>query len=1082
MTASQASSALSRAQLDEVLRTVMPSFALTDEQWAAVSSALEPAVIVAGAGSGKTTSMAARVAWLVGSGHVRPDAVLGLTFTTKATAQLLGSMRQALSALVRSGVLAATDVDDVPWGDPNVLTYHAFAARILAENGIRIGREPEARVLTEAARHQLAYRVVCRSALPLHELETRPIDLTSAALQLDDQLTELRIDPHRLKQFDGELLERLSSYGPPQRTGESMMATARGRALLADLVLEWRAEKAVRDVIDFADQIRLAGDVVERYADVAAQLRERFAVVLLDEYQDTSIAQRMLLQTLFGNGHPVTAVGDPCQAIYGWRGASVDNIERFPVHFPAGSSPSARFPLSENRRSGPAILEVANRASSDLRAAHSGVEPLAAGPNGKGPGVVACALWETHAEEVDWLVAEVVATQTEGDDVRWRDIAVLAATTGDLARVESALRRRGVPTQLIGSAALLGQPAVVDLRSTLEVLLDPSANPAFVRLAAGPRWRIGPRDLAALGDRAAELAGSRRRSAQEAIEEALDDAVAGTDAVELVSLSEALENPGDPARYSADAVLRFGAFAAELAELRSHVGEPLTDFLLRVLRATGLEVEVWLGPPEAAELQHHAVHAFVDVAAEFVEVDGRQGLGAFLSFLRDAERFDVDLGFEPSAPQDAVQLLTVHKAKGLEFPYVFVPFVSKDAFPGGRGRRQWPTSAEVVPWPLRDDATDELADFPPDGETPRGRHLKAYREVLRGLADLDARRLAYVAFTRAERGLVVSGHWWGPSQAKPRGPSEFLEVVREACDDGGGTVIHWAEPPVDGVENPLRTARSAPTPWPMPPDPDHLGRLRRAAGAVRAQEGQQLALPGPDLSPDPRMTVRERALVAEWVELSDALINEAQQRTPTVRGVRLPESVSASMLARALEAHVAGPDAVEQVAWDIVRPMPRPPAPAARRGTEFHAWVESRFGQQSLLEPDDLPGAADEDIASDAALAELKAAFEGSQFAGRIPVGVEVPFALLLGGRVVNGRIDAVFGGTESGVDFDIIDWKTGSGRGLDPMQLAIYRLAWSQRTGVPVERIAAGFYVVGPGQLRRPDTDRALDALLRLA
>jgi DNA helicase-2/ATP-dependent DNA helicase PcrA len=643
-----------------------------------------------------------------------------------------------------------------------------------------------------------------------------------------------------------------------------------------------------------------------------------------------------------------------------------------------------------------------------------------------------------------------------------------------------------VPTQLVGSAALLGQPAVVDLRSTLEVVLDPSANPAFVRLAAGPRWRIGPRDLAALGDRAAELAGSRHRSAQEVIEEALDDAVAGTDVVEVVSLSEALEDPGDPVRYSADALARFGAFAAELAELRSHVGEPLTDFLHRVLRTTGLEVEAWLGHPEVAELQHHAVHAFVDVAAEFIELDGRQGLGAFLSFLRDAERFDLDLGFEPAAPQDAVQLLTVHKAKGLEYPYVFVPFVSKDAFPGGRGRGQWPTSHEVVPWPIRDDVTQELAEFPPEGETPRDKHLKAYRELLRDLADLDARRLAYVAFTRAERGLVVSGHWWGPSQTKPRGPSEFLHVVREACEDGGGTVVAWAQSPEEGAENPLLAAASAPVPWPLPPDPDHFERLRSVASAVRAHEAQQLTLPGADLPADPRLTADEHALVAEWSELSEALIDEANRRTPAVRNVRLPESISASLLARVLEAEATGPDAAEQVAWDIVRPMPRPPAPAARRGTEFHAWVESRFGQQSLIEPEELPGAADEDITSDEALAELKAAFEGSEFAGRVPVGVEVPFALLLGGRVVNGRIDAVFDGsdvdgTNVDVDFDVIDWKTGSGRGLDPMQLAIYRLAWSQRTGVPVERISAGFYIVGTGELRRPDTDRALATLLRL-
>ncbi len=1064
--------ALTRAQLDDAL-----ALTLTDEQWDAVSSELAPAVIVAGAGSGKTTSMAARVAWLVGSGFVRPDAVLGLTFTTKAAAQLLASMRRSLAALGSVGIVPEADDDGSPLGDPQVQTYHAFAARILSEHGIRLGREPDARVLSDASRQQLAYRVVCRSALPLSELGKRPEDLTSALLRLDDELTELGITPDSLREFDDDLHRRLLSYGKPQKTGESMMATSRGRAVLADLVAEWRAEKAVRDVVDFADQIRLAGDVVARFPDAAADLRQRFSVVLLDEYQDTSIAQRVLLQRLFGDGHPVTAVGDPCQAIYGWRGASVDNIERFPEHFPAASGQTSRYPLSQNRRSGPAILEVANHASAALRDVHEGVRPLTAGDNGKGPGSVACALWETYADEVAWLVEQVVAThgRHDGVEVPWRDIAVLAATRADLVEVESALRRRGVPTQLIGAAALLSQPAVVDLRSILEVLHDPSANPAFVRLAAGPRWRIGPRDLAALGDRAAELAGSRRRSGQDDVGQALDDAVAGTDAVELVSLTEALEDLGDLAAYSPAALERFTSFAAELRYLRAHVGEPLTDLLLRVLRTTGLEIEAGLGRPEVADLQRQAVHALIDVAAEFVELDGRQTLGAFLSYLGDAERFDADLDFDVASPADAVQLLTVHKAKGLEFPYVFVPFVSKSSFPSGKGRSHWPVSLSTVPWPLRDDCTDELAAFPVDGETPRDKHLKDYKKTLKSLTDLDDQRLAYVAFTRAERGLVVSGHWWGPRQATKRGPSDFLEAVRSACADGAGTIVHWVPEPDDTAENPQASAAAEAVPWPAAPDPQHRARLLAVADDVHAVNAVQSALPGVSAA---GVTPAERVLIEEWDLLSAALLEEARARSITHRVVRLPDSVSASVLMRALESE----DSAAEVARELARPMPRPPAPAARRGTQFHAWVETRYGQQSLLEPEDLPGAADEDITSDAALERLKAAFEGSEFAGRTPVGVEVPFALVLGGRVVNGRIDAVFAGTEPGFDYLIVDWKTGSGAHLDPMQLAIYRLAWSQRTGIPLDRIDAGFYVVGAGELQRPDTGIALDGLLALA
>jgi DNA helicase-2/ATP-dependent DNA helicase PcrA len=187
--------------------------------------------------------------------------------------------------------------------------------------------------------------------------------------------------------------------------------------------------------------------------------------------------------------------------------------------------------------------------------------------------------------------------------------------------------------------------------------------------------------------------------------------------------------------------------------------------------------------------------------------------------------------------------------------------------------------------------------------------------------------------------------------------------------------------------------------------------------------------------------------------------------------VQLPASVSASLLVHAL----ADP---ESVAQELARPMPRPPAPAARRGTDFHAWVETRFGQQSLLDPDDLPGSADEEIGSDEALAALKQAFASGPWSTRDPIAVEVPFSLLVGGRVVNGRIDAVFAGEGR---HDVIDWKTGSSRSVDPMQLAIYRLAWSQLSGVPVDDVDAAFVMVATGEVMRPDTSAEMERLLSL-
>ncbi|HBJ72677.1 MAG TPA: ATP-dependent DNA helicase, partial [Actinobacteria bacterium] len=678
---------ISRHQLNGIV-----GFDLSDEQWQIVSSPLEPSVVVAGAGSGKTTSMSARVAWLVGSGWVTADRVLGLTFTNKAAASLGTSMRRMLNDM-RTGHLPEQSDDDISLiAEPQVQTYNAFAARILGDHGIRIGRESGARLLADGARQQLAYHVVCTSLLPLESLEKNPSSIATDLLRLDDQCSELDLDPIDLMKWDQELMSSLSALEPLQKNGKETRQTAAKRVLLAQLIQEWREAKLSREVIDYSDQTRLALELIRSYPSIAMQIREQFSVVLLDEYQDTSIAQRHLLQALFGQGHPVTAVGDPCQAIYGWRGASVDNIENFPHHFPAVRGgqllPSARYTLSANRRSGHSILTVANELSHALRAQHTGLLELQWADTGKGAGDVAVGLFEHVSQERSWIVDRIqqlgAATQQ-----RWGEIAILATTGKELAEFANLLTSADVPVQLHGAAGLLNKPLVVEVRSVLEAVVDPIANPAVVRLLAGPRWAIGQRDLVSLGVRAVELAGSAHRVDAHDVGEALDEAVAGADGVEMTSLSEATFDLGDPTRFSPEAAERLQQFGRELMELRRHSSEPLVDFLGRILRTAGLDVELALASDDA----QMSWMSFLRLAAEFTDLEGRSTLSAFLRRLRDAERFDVDLNVDVVQRTDAVQLMTVFKAKGLEFAHVFVPGFVDGAFPGGNARGQWPSSA-----------------------------------------------------------------------------------------------------------------------------------------------------------------------------------------------------------------------------------------------------------------------------------------------------------------------------------------------------------------------------------------------------
>jgi DNA helicase-2/ATP-dependent DNA helicase PcrA len=178
--------------------------------------------------------------------------------------------------------------------------------------------------------------------------------------------------------------------------------------------------------------------------------------------------------------------------------------------------------------------------------------------------------------------------------------------------------------------------------------------------------------------------------------------------------------------------------------------------------------------------------------------------------------------------------------------------------------------------------------------------------------------------------------------------------------------------------------------------------------------------------------------------------------------VPLPGSLSSTALGRLR----SDP---EMFARELARPMPRPPSPAARFGTRFHAWVEARFGQQDLFDPDELPGQADAGIDSDDDLADLIATFERGPFAERPPAAVEAPFALVLAGQVVRGRIDAIYRDDSGDADWLVVDWKTARAETADPLQLAIYRVAWADLAGVPVERVRAGFYYVRSGRLVEP-------------
>lgn len=1090
----------------------------TDEQAAVIAAPARPALVVAGAGAGKTETMAARVVWLVATGAVLPEQVLGLTFTRKAAQQLGQRVRSRLRRLAGSRLLDELDPGGarraaVLAGEPTVSTYHAYAGRLVGEHALRLPAEPAARLLGETASWQLAHRVVTSWAADL-DVDLMPATVTERLLSLAGELGEHLVDPQDVRrhaeQFSAALTGAPRAKGQraePSQTYQRWIGAQRQRIALLPLVEAFGARKRAERAVDFADQLVIAARVATAHPEVGEGERAAFRAVLLDEYQDTGYAQRVLLRALFGTapgepvrsgGPTVTAVGDPCQSIYGWRGASAGNLTRFRTDFPGSDgTPADEYGLLTSFRNPPEVLALANAVSAPLREAPGavGVGELRAGPRARA-GDVRVALLPDIASEIDWMAdgiaalwraAEATAAPPDGraDDPHSRatrgpdapgsgspppTTAVLVRRRADMDAIATALRSRGLPVEVVGLGGLLDTPEVRDLISALRLVADPLAGPAAVRLLTGARWRLGVADLAALWQRARELVPAlpSRTGVLTPAELALG-ALPGEQA-EQAGLVDALDDPGPPGRYSAAAFERITRLARELRWLRSRGSAPLTDLAADAERVLLLDAETAArpGPVGRAHLD-----AFADVVADFAAGAEVATLPALLDYLETAERAEDGLAAgEIEVAQDRVQVLTVHAAKGLEWEVVAVPHLVAQVFPGRKIGGTWLTSPAELPVPLRGDAADLPGLHLTDGGDRKQLEtaVKDHSEALDGRRLVEERRLFYVALTRSEHVLLCSGHRWGAAGDRPREPSEFLVEIA-----GVRGAQRWAPAPDADAVNPA-TVEPPTGLWPTDPhgsrsEDVHSGAaLVRAAvrdlDETRATARSEATEPGGQIEPlDPTPPTDVGLDDPEgWAADVDVLLAEraAARARPTVA---LPSQLSVSQLVE-LAADPAS------LAARLRRPLPLPPNPHARRGTAFHAWLEQRFGATGLLDLDELPGAADDGASTDDVLAELQEAFLASPWADRRPVEVEVQFETVVAGVGLRGRMDAVFADTDGG--FTVVDWKTGALP--DParmpalsVQLAAYRLAWAALAGSPPERVRAAFHFVRPNVTIRP-------------
>ena len=965
---------------------VDPGKTPTDEQVRVIEAPRRPLLVVAGAGSGKTETMSMRVLWLVANHEdIAPSSVLGLTFTRKAAGELGDRLRQRLALLAGRVPSLRERLDE----DPVSLTYNSFAERIVAEHGMRIGIDPDFTMLTEAGAVDLMTQIVEGWPTDLDE-DLSPSAAVGHCLHLAGEVGEhgYTVEEARdaLEGFGRDLEQIGATNDTARRTAR---ANARRLAYLGP-VEEFQRRKREGGLLDFSDQLVLATRIVRGAPAVRAQVRDEFQAVLLDEFQDTSVIQMELLSLLF-HDHAVTAVGDPNQAIYGWRGASASSLERFLDRFQDGpAQPGQTLTLSTAWRNDRNILRAANRVAAPLREhSRAAKSPVLRARPGAGEGRVDVAYTQDYRSALGAVVDFVSAHRARGTQEGKRPTtAVLCRRRSDFPYVDMALREAGVPTQIVGLGGLLDQPSVQDARAALVLADDVEASPWLARLLAG--IDLGAADLVALGDWARHLACEEGRDPHRAV------------------LLDAVDNPPEPGwsassgargrpAISGEAVRRVRTLGSRLRAVRAGAGRSVVEQVERAVSIMGILDDVVSDPLAAGG--RAALDAFVDVAASYeAEVPGAS-LSSFLAYLDMADERENGLEAPVSEPDpQAVQIMTVHASKGLEWDGVVVFAMDDGVFPSHSKRRTvdwrdgpptdsgWVRDASALPYPLRGDHMD-LPDFDLDVEG-EAKPSAAFKKWLEGdyearlgeHAEREERRLAYVAMTRARSAQLLVGSWMYRTGALPRHPSRYLmeahaELFGGAAAGGAVPVEEGSASGTDGVPRAARTVpgedgggasgtggSAAPGvggPLVVPgvgsalvvprPDEEELGRLALTEAEAAFPEG-----PGPSRAAVARAAAQVRSEIASMRADADVfdLLAQMEGEPGVADTVALLEEHRVSLEAPVVEIwqdRVPATSVSELLddpqafAARVRRPMPAEPSESSALGTVFHAWAERQL-------------------------------------------------------------------------------------------------------------------------------------------
>ncbi|HEV8545341.1 MAG TPA: ATP-dependent DNA helicase [Candidatus Limnocylindrales bacterium] len=692
---------------------------LNTEQLKAVTHGEGPLLVVAGAGTGKTQVITRRIAWLIATRRATPAQILALTFTEKAAAEMQARVDQL-----------------VPYGytDAAIGTFHAFGDRIIREYALELGLPTDVRVLSRPEVVIFLREHLFEFALDEYRPLGDPTRFLGALATLFSRSKDEDVSPAAYLEHVAALAARAAAAPD----AEALAEEARRQGELARAYARYQDLLAANGFIDFGDQVSLALRLVRTSAAARAELQSRFRYILVDEFQDTNSAQSELVSILAEPHRNITVVGDDDQSIYKFRGAAISNILGFRDRYRT----SRTVVLRRNYRSlapildasyrlvrfnDPERLEVRAGISKRLRPQRDPAEP---GPP------VRLEAFASHAEEADWVAAEIGRRIAAG--ARPRDIAVLVRANGHADPILRSLNVAGIPWRFSGTSGLYARPEVRQLLAFLRAVSDLSSSVDVYALAASESYGLGGEDLTSI----VTTARRRHRSVWEVLEEL--ERQPGILRLSAATRTAAARLVGDLRRFS------------QLAHER-----PAGEVLYAFLRDTGTLGRLAASDTVAAEEALRNIARFFDIvrAQSALLADDRATFVArHLETLIEAGDDPPTADLDPDA--DAVAVLTVHKAKGLEFPVVFMPGLVAGRFPTHSRR-------EPLSLPL-----DLVREILPEGDV----QLQ------------EERRLFYVGMTRARDELILShAADYGGGIARRLSPFVLEALDLPAVGPTGGT-------------------------------------------------------------------------------------------------------------------------------------------------------------------------------------------------------------------------------------------------------------------------------------------------------